>query len=269
MTDHPQQQPGLPHLLYAVAQDARRLIDAGNPVEAIARLAAALQLLDPVAAAADPDLIDAALIFAPLAPGVPADQLSWARYAYRASLHVYGPVHDVTVQAGEVLSDVLQLQRLGVDAIIVLQAQADAYIRRRDLARATVTRSRLATLLHDGGRGNPKTDADLLWDHSPLSRADQIDVPLLLTVGANDPVVPTSECDQLVAKLTRRGIAHTYVSYADDGHHLVQPANRLYFYALAEQFLAQYLGGRAQPLGEQPVPASVTITDAGPQPVLA
>ena len=151
MTDRPQ-RPSLPHPLYAVAQDARRLIEAGNPVEAIARLAAALQLFDPVAAAADPDLIDAALIFAALAARAPTDQLSWARYAYRASQHAYGPVHDVTVRTGDVLSDVLQLQRFGVDAITVLQAQTEAYTRRRDIARATVTRSRLARFLHEDGR---------------------------------------------------------------------------------------------------------------------
>ena len=151
MTDHPQ-HPALPRPLYAVTQDARLLIEAGKPVEAIARLAAALQRFDPVAAAADPDLIDAAALFAALAVRVPVDQLSWARYAYRASLHAYGPVHDVTVRTGDVLSDVLQLQRLCVDAIAVLDAQAGAYIRRRDTARATGTRSQLARLLHDDGR---------------------------------------------------------------------------------------------------------------------
>ena len=138
--------------LNAVTQDARHLVVAGYPVEAVARLAAALQLCDPFAAAAERDLIHAAMTFAPLAVGMPADQLSWARYAYRASLHAYGPVHDVTVQAGDVLSDVLQRQRLSVDAITVLNAQADAYTRRRDIARATVTRSRLAKLLHEDGR---------------------------------------------------------------------------------------------------------------------
>jgi hypothetical protein len=47
----------------------------------------------------------------------------------------------------------------------------------------------------------------------------------------------------------------------------VKKANRLHFYAVAEQFLADHLDGRAQPIGDQPIPASVTArneaTDVG------
>ena len=108
--------------------------------------------------------------------------------------------------------------------------------------------------------GNPDTEPDLLWERSPLSRADKIDVPLLLAVGANDPIVPTSESDQLTNALAGNGIPYTYLSYSDEGHGLTRPANRLHFFALAEQFLAEHLGGRAQPLDGQPIPDSVTET---------
>ena len=107
--------------------------------------------------------------------------------------------------------------------------------------------------------GHPQHDAELLWDRSPLSRAEKIAVPLLFAVGANDPIVPKTESDQLAAALTRNEIAHIYLSYGDEGHGLVMPANRLHFYAAAEQFLAEHLEGRAQPIDEQPVPASVTV----------
>lgn len=107
--------------------------------------------------------------------------------------------------------------------------------------------------------GHPENDADLLWDRSPLSRADAIDVPLLLAVGANDPIVPAAETDQLTAALARQGIAHTYVSYDDEGHHLARPVNRLHCYGLAEQFLAEHLGGRAEPVTGIDTPASATV----------
>jgi dipeptidyl aminopeptidase/acylaminoacyl peptidase len=43
-----------------------------------------------------------------------------------------------------------------------------------------------------------------------------------------------------------------YWVYGQEGHGFVRPANRLHFYALAEDFLARHLGGRAEPAGEIP-----------------
>jgi dipeptidyl aminopeptidase/acylaminoacyl peptidase len=108
--------------------------------------------------------------------------------------------------------------------------------------------------------GNPDTEADLLWDRSPLSRAEHIDVPLLLAVGAHNHIVPKTEADQLTNVLAGNGIAHTYLSYSDEGHGLTRPINRQHFYAVAEQFLAEHIGGRAQPLNDQPIPDSLTET---------
>ena len=42
----------------------------------------------------------------------------------------------------------------------------------------------------------------------------------------------------------------TYVLFPDEGHGFARPVNRLAFMALAEQFLAEHLGGRAEPLGD-------------------
>jgi dipeptidyl aminopeptidase/acylaminoacyl peptidase len=41
-----------------------------------------------------------------------------------------------------------------------------------------------------------------------------------------------------------------YVLYTDEGHGFARPENRLHFYAVAEEFLAKYLGGRFEPVGE-------------------
>ena len=40
------------------------------------------------------------------------------------------------------------------------------------------------------------------------------------------------------------------VGYPGEGHGFARPENRLHFYAIAEQFRAKHLGGRAEPLGE-------------------
>jgi dipeptidyl aminopeptidase/acylaminoacyl peptidase len=41
-----------------------------------------------------------------------------------------------------------------------------------------------------------------------------------------------------------------YLLFPDEGHGFARPENRLHFYALAERFLAKYLDGRYEPVGE-------------------
>jgi dipeptidyl aminopeptidase/acylaminoacyl peptidase len=92
--------------------------------------------------------------------------------------------------------------------------------------------------------GNPETDEEFLWSRSPLSRAHDIRVPLLIAQGANDPRVKQAESEQIVAALTEAGIDHEYMLFPDEGHGFAKPENRIKFYAAAERFLAKYLGGR-------------------------
>jgi dipeptidyl aminopeptidase/acylaminoacyl peptidase len=94
--------------------------------------------------------------------------------------------------------------------------------------------------------GDPATDADFLWSRSPLSRVHDIAIPLLIAQGANDPRVKQAESEQIVAALREAGIDHEYLLFPDEGHGFAKPENRLRFYAAAEQFLARYLGGRAE-----------------------
>ena len=95
--------------------------------------------------------------------------------------------------------------------------------------------------------GDPETEPDFMWERSPLSRAGDITIPLLIAQGANDPRVKQAESEQIVAALVERGIAHEYLLYPDEGHGFAKPENRLDFYAHAEAFLAEHLGGRAEP----------------------
>ena len=92
--------------------------------------------------------------------------------------------------------------------------------------------------------GNPETDAEFLWSRSPLSRAHDIRIPLLIAQGANDPRVKQAESEQIVAALNEAGIDHEYMLFPDEGHGFAKPENRIKFYAAAERFLAKYLGGR-------------------------
>lgn len=94
--------------------------------------------------------------------------------------------------------------------------------------------------------GNPETERDLLWERSPLSRVDDIAIPVLVAQGKNDPRVKVAEAEQIVNALAEKGIDHEYLLFEDEGHGLAKPENRERFYAAVERFLAQHLGGRQQ-----------------------
>ncbi len=50
-----------------------------------------------------------------------------------------------------------------------------------------------------------------------------------------------------MAAMRDKGIPYEYVVFPDEGHGFAKPENRLRFQAAAERFLAQHLGGRAEP----------------------
>ncbi|MFO7663416.1 MAG: S9 family peptidase [Chloroflexota bacterium] len=92
--------------------------------------------------------------------------------------------------------------------------------------------------------GNPATDEEFLRERSPLFKADQIKIPMLIAQGANDPRVNQAESEQIVEALKANNVEHEYLLFPDEGHGFARPENRLIFYAAAEKFLAKYLGGR-------------------------
>ncbi|HZQ87561.1 MAG TPA: S9 family peptidase [Acidimicrobiales bacterium] len=96
--------------------------------------------------------------------------------------------------------------------------------------------------------GNPETEEEFLWSRSPLSKVDQIRIPMLIAQGANDPRVKQAESEQIVAAMKANGIDHEYMLFPDEGHGFAKPENRMKFYAAAEHFLAQHLGGREGPV---------------------
>jgi len=98
--------------------------------------------------------------------------------------------------------------------------------------------------------GDLETERQFLESRSPLSFVDRIARPLLIGQGANDPRVKQAESDQIVAAMRAKDLPVEYVVYSDEGHGFARPANRMHFFAMAEQFLAKHLGGRAEPLGQ-------------------
>ncbi|HSJ79177.1 MAG TPA: S9 family peptidase [Erythrobacter sp.] len=111
--------------------------------------------------------------------------------------------------------------------------------------------------------GDPNTEEGLamLRAASPLYKADKIVKPLLIGQGANDPRVAQAESDQIVTAMKSAGIPVTYVLYPDEGHGFARPENNIAFYAIAENFLAGCIGGRAEPVGDALSPSSAQIVE--------
>ncbi len=103
--------------------------------------------------------------------------------------------------------------------------------------------------LFDTRVGNIDSERELLTERSPLTHIDRIERPLLIGQGANDPRVKEAESTQIVDAMRQRSIPVTYALFPDEGHGFARPENRLAFYAVAEQFLAEHLGGSAEAIG--------------------
>jgi dipeptidyl aminopeptidase/acylaminoacyl peptidase len=95
--------------------------------------------------------------------------------------------------------------------------------------------------------GDPDKEKEFLESRSPLFKANQIKIPLLIAQGANDPRVNQSESERIVQAVRKAGKEVQYIVFPDEGHGFARPENRLKFYAAAEAFLAKYLGGRSEP----------------------
>jgi len=85
---------------------------------------------------------------------------------------------------------------------------------RRDLRRAEY-----------GDERDPKIAA-FFDEISPLKNADQIADPLFVIQGANDPRVPASEAEQIVAAVRDSGLEAWYMLATDEGHGFRKKSNR-------------------------------------------
>jgi dipeptidyl aminopeptidase/acylaminoacyl peptidase len=100
-----------------------------------------------------------------------------------------------------------------------------------------------------------------LTSRSPLSKVADIQRPLLIGQGANDPRVKQAEAEQMVTAMKARKIPVTYVLFPDEGHGFARPVNSKAFNAVAEAFLAEHLGGRYEPVGKDFDGSTITVPD--------
>ncbi len=95
--------------------------------------------------------------------------------------------------------------------------------------------------LREAEYGSLENDRELLKKISPIHSIEKIEAPLLLIHGANDPRVPLSEAEQVVARLKGMGRHVELLVYPDEGHGIVKLKNMLDAYPKAVEFLDKAL----------------------------
>jgi dipeptidyl aminopeptidase/acylaminoacyl peptidase len=116
---------------------------------------------------------------------------------------------------------------VGISNFVTFLGNTSAY--RRDLRRQEYGDERL-----------PRMHA-YLQRISPLTNAARINKPMLVVQGLNDPRVPATESQQMVAKVRARGGEVWYLAARDEGHGFKKKSNRDFYQKTIVTFLEKQL----------------------------
>lgn len=89
--------------------------------------------------------------------------------------------------------------------------------------------------------GNPETEPDYLESISPLFHANNIQRPLLIIQGANDPRVLKVESDQMIEAVNKNGVPNQYLLFEDEGHGFLKKENQMKAAQVVLEFLDKHL----------------------------
>jgi len=119
------------------------------------------------------------------------------------------------------------VSRVGISNFVTFLENTKEY--RRDLRRAEY-----------GDEREPKMRKHL-QAISPTNHAEKLTKPIFIVQGANDPRVPLSEAEQMLAKVKENGQPVWYLMAKDEGHGFRKKSNIDYYYSAYMLFLEQFL----------------------------
>jgi dipeptidyl aminopeptidase/acylaminoacyl peptidase len=119
---------------------------------------------------------------------------------------------------------------VGMSNLVTFLEHTEAY--RRDLRRVEY-----------GDERDPKM-REFLEKIAPMNNIDKIRKPMLVVAGKNDPRVPVSESEQIVAALKKQGTPVWFVMAKDEGHGYRKKANADFQFYASVAFLQKYLLGQ-------------------------
>lgn len=116
---------------------------------------------------------------------------------------------------------------VGMSNLVTFLERTESY--RRDLRRVEY-----------GDERDPKM-REFLNRIAPLNRIGDIKKPLFVVQGKNDPRVPASEAEQIVAGLRTHGVPVWYLLAKDEGHGFAKKRNQDFFFYSSVLFIQEYL----------------------------
>ena len=169
--------------------------------------------------------IGALLDWIATAPGLDAKRVGVIGGSYGGYMTLASVVHfGDRIAAG--------VESFGISRFVTFLQNTSGY--RRDLRRAEY-----------GDESDPTMRA-FLEQISPYNHAAQIRTPMLILQGTNDPRVPPSESEQIVAALEGSKTPVWYVLFDAEGHGFRRRANTDFDSAVTALFLQQYLLGETR-----------------------
>ena len=122
------------------------------------------------------------------------------------------------------------LDVVGMSNLVTFLEHTEAY--RRDLRRVEY-----------GDERDPKM-REFLENIAPMNHVKNVTKPMFVVAGANDPRVPKSEADQMVAALKAQGTPVWYLVGKNEGHGFSKKANADFQFYATIVFIQKYLLGR-------------------------
>jgi dipeptidyl aminopeptidase/acylaminoacyl peptidase len=119
------------------------------------------------------------------------------------------------------------LSVVGIGNLVTFLEHTESY--RRDLRRAEY-----------GDERDPKM-REFLERIAPANNAGKIRRPLFIVAGQNDPRVPVSEAEQMVAAVRKTGTSVWYLMAKDEGHGFAKKKNQDFLFYSTVAFMQEYL----------------------------
>jgi dipeptidyl aminopeptidase/acylaminoacyl peptidase len=157
-------------------------------------------------------------------------------------------------------------ERLGFTGYSYGGLMTNVMISRTTRFKAAVSIAGMFNYVSGMGQSNPQLlidsydqpwskDLQLLWEHSPVSRADRITTPTLVMHGEEDHPVDPRQSVELFTYLQLNGVPSRLVLYPREGHGINEPAHMVDYQTRELEWFRHYLLGDLEAAGaEDPVP---------------